>query len=76
MVKSRSKAINQVSSHEQEAMERYSASADERETVCCFFDFHEMREAPRKTQKPVVERRVSKHPAQSLSQKALSLKSE
>ncbi len=57
-------------------MERYSASADDREIVGCFLDFQEMSEAPRKMQKPVVERLVSRHPAQSLSQKAFSLKSE
>jgi hypothetical protein len=37
------------------AMARYSASADDREMVCCFLDFQEMRESPRKVQKPVTD---------------------
>jgi hypothetical protein len=50
-------------------MDLYSDSAEERETVCCFLDFQEMRESPIKTQQPVMDLRVSKHPAQSASQK-------
>lgn len=50
-------------------MARYSASADERDTVLCFFVFHEIGLEPRRTQKPVVDRRVVGHPAQSESQK-------
>ena len=53
-----------------EASARYSASVDDLETVGCFFDFQDMRESPRKTQKPVTERRESGHPAQSESEKA------
>jgi hypothetical protein len=37
------------------AMARYSASIEERETVVCFFVFHEMGLEPSKIQKPVVE---------------------
>jgi hypothetical protein len=57
-------------------MDLYSASVEDRDTVCCFLDLQEMRDELRKTQKPVVERRVSEHPAQSLSQKRLNLKSK
>ena len=39
----------------------------------CFFVFHEMGLEPRKTQKPVVERRVTGQPAQSESQKPLKV---
>ncbi|KAL4588648.1 hypothetical protein LXL04_001540 [Taraxacum kok-saghyz] len=45
----------------------YSASVDERETIVCFLDFHEMSESLKKIQKPVTELRVSLHPAQSES---------
>lgn len=51
---------------------RYSASAEERDVVDCFFDFQETKESPRKIQKPVTERLVSGQEAQSASQKALS----
>ncbi|KAM7518901.1 hypothetical protein LguiB_017863 [Lonicera macranthoides] len=49
-------------------MARYSASADERETVFCRFDLQEINDDPRKIQYPVVDLRVSGHPAQSESQ--------
>lgn len=52
------------------AKARYSASAEDREVVDCFFDFQETNESPRKTQKPVTERLVSGQEAQSASQKA------
>uniref|UniRef100_A0A803PYV5 Uncharacterized protein n=1 Tax=Cannabis sativa TaxID=3483 RepID=A0A803PYV5_CANSA len=32
------------------AMALYSASTEERETVCCFLDFQDMRDLPKKTQ--------------------------
>jgi len=51
-------------------------AAEEWETVCCFFDFHEIKESPKKTQKPVIKRRVSGHPAQSESQKAFKCEAE
>ena len=35
------------------ARARYSASAEDRLTVTCFFDFHEINELPRKIAKPV-----------------------
>ena len=52
-------------------MDLYSASADDLETVCCFLDFLEIRESPRKTQKLVNDLLVSGHEAQSASAKAL-----
>lgn len=69
--KSRNKLKSQVNSQYAVAMERYSALTDERETVCCFLNFQEIRESPKKTQKLVTKRRVSRQPAQSESQKAL-----
>jgi hypothetical protein len=54
----------------------YSDYAEVLEIVSCFLDFQEIKEEPRKTQKLVIDRRVSKQPAQSASQNALSLKSE
>jgi hypothetical protein len=49
---------------------RYSASALERDTVVCRFEDHDTRESPRNTQNPEVERLVSGHPAQSVSEYA------
>lgn len=49
------------------ATPRYSASALERDTVCCLFEDHEMSLSPKKTQYPEVDRRVLGHPAQSAS---------
>lgn len=54
------------------AMHRYSDSVDDRETVGCFLDFHEIREWPRKIQKPEVDLRVRRHDAQSASENPLS----
>ena len=47
-----------------------SALADDREIVCCFFDFHDTSDFPRKTQNPVNERRISGHDPQSASANA------
>ena len=52
-------------------MARYSASALDLDTVVCRLEDHEMRELPRNTQKPYMERRVSGHPAQSASEYAM-----
>ena len=54
------------------AMARYSASAEERDTVCCFLDFQEMKKEPRNTQNPEIERLMSWQEAQSEFVKALS----
>jgi len=50
---------------------QYSASVDDRETISCFFDFHEIMKDPRKTQKPVLDLLVLGQVAQSESLKAL-----
>jgi hypothetical protein len=47
----------------------YSASDDDLETVTCFFAFHETSDDPKKKQYPDVDLLVSKHPAQSASEK-------
>jgi hypothetical protein len=47
---------------------RYSASAEDFATVGCFFDFHEISEVPRNTQKPVVDRLVTGQLPQSASE--------
>jgi hypothetical protein len=59
-----------------DAINLYLDSAEDLEMVSCFLNFHEIKEYPRKTQNPVMDLRVSEHPAQSASQNALSLKSE
>jgi hypothetical protein len=53
-------------------MARYSASAEDLETVDCFLYFQDIKELSRKTQKLVMDRLVSTQPAQSESQKAFS----
>ena len=57
------------------AIDLYSDSAEDRETVCCFFDFHEIKDSPRKTQKPVTDLLVSGHEAQFASAKAFKCNS-
>jgi hypothetical protein len=54
-------------SHVAAAMDLYFASADERDTVCCFFVFQEIGELPSNTNHPVTERLVNGQPAQSES---------
>ena len=51
-------------------MARYSASADDLETLACFLDFHDMSYFPRKMQYPVTDLLVAPQPPQSKSQKA------
>lgn len=63
-------------SQEGDAIERYSASAEERDIIACFFEFQEIREFPSKIQKPVTERCVSGQLAQSESQIVLICKGE
>lgn len=50
-----SKHVSYYSSQTVEARVRYSAFAEDLETVDCFFDSYEIRESPRNIQKPVVE---------------------
>jgi hypothetical protein len=67
-----SRDISQVTA----AIDRYSASADDLDTVCCFLDFQDIKESPRKTQNPVTDLLESGQPVQSESQKAFRRKVE
>lgn len=51
-------------------MDLYSASAEDKETVACFFDFHEIGLPPRVTKYPLIDLLEEGHCAQSESQKA------
>ena len=42
------------------AMDLYSDSAEDRDIVYCFLDFHEMRDSPKKTQNPITDLLVSR----------------
>jgi hypothetical protein len=53
------------------AMDLYSTSVLDLETVGCFFADHEIRLEPKKIAKPPVDLQSSKHPAQSASENAL-----
>jgi hypothetical protein len=57
-------------------MDLYSASADDLETVCYFLDFHDIKESPKKIQKPVTDLLESGQLAQSESQKDFNCKDE
>jgi hypothetical protein len=63
-----SKRRNQRSSLVAVAIDLYSAFVEERETICCFLVFHEIREELSMVKYPVVDRRVIGQPAQSESQ--------
>ena len=58
---------NQMISALADDIARYSASAEDLDTVVCFLHFHEIRESPRNIHHPVVDRQESGHPAQSAS---------
>ena len=58
-------AINQVNSLVVTAIDRYSASALERETVGCFFVFQETGDPPSVTKHPVRDRLVKGQAPQS-----------
>ena len=70
-------SFNRVSIHITSAVafarDLYSASVLERETVACFFAFQDMRLEPKKTANPPVDLLSSAHPAQSASEKALTV---
>lgn len=74
--KSLSKTSNQTISQKVWAKARYSASANERDTVACFLDFQLIKESPIKTQKLVTDLRVSGQAAQSESLKAFKCKGD
>ena len=63
MPRSRSKKDSHVSSVTVDAMERYLASALDRDTVDCFLALQEMQLLPRNVQNPVVDRRLIEQPA-------------
>ena len=48
--KSRNNCLNQIISQVVEAIAIYLASAEDRDIVACFLDFHETRESPRNMQ--------------------------
>lgn len=66
---------NQNISHVAFAIDLYSASADDLDTVCCFLDFQEINESSKNAQKLETKRHVSEQVAQSESKKALNLRS-
>ena len=59
MVKSFNKPINHINSLTRAAMYLYSNFSEDLETVCCFLDFQEMRDSPKKTWYPVIDLLVS-----------------
>ena len=72
MCKSLSIDSNRINSQVALAMDLYFASADDLETVCCFFNFHDTRESPMKKQYPLMDFMLSGQDAQSESAKPLS----
>lgn len=50
MRRSSNKEDNQTTSNVAFAIDLYSASADDLDTVCCFLDFQENNESPKNTQ--------------------------
>lgn len=65
MCKSLSKERSHIISRVTFTMDLYSASAEDQETVNCFFNFQDIRESPRNTQKSLMDLRVSRQDAQS-----------
>lgn len=59
-------------SHVVSTVKRYSASADEHDTACCFLERQDIREEPSIIQNPVMESCVSLQAAQSASLKAVN----
>jgi hypothetical protein len=54
----------------------YSASVLDRETVACFLELHEIKLAPRKKAKPLVDLLSLGHPAQLASENPLKIKED
>lgn len=46
-------------------IERYSSSAEDLETIACFYHFQEIGDVQRHIHQPIVDLRVSGQPAQS-----------
>ena len=61
------KTFHHLISHVTATIERYSVSAEDLDTMTCFFVFQEIRECLRKTNHPVIERLVSGQVVQSKS---------
>lgn len=70
--RSRRSAQIQESSAAEWTRDLYSASVDERATICCFFAHQETGLEPKNTQYPVIERRSMGSPAQSAFEKTMS----
>ena len=58
------------------AIDLYSDFAEDLETICCFFDFHEIKDSPRNMQKQVIDLLMLGHEAQSASAKAFKCSSD
>jgi len=56
-------ALNHLSSQVAIAVDRYSASAKDWDTICCFLVFRDIREAPKDTNQLVRDHHVKGHPA-------------
>ena len=66
--------VEEYQAHEEETVSNalYSASVDDRDTVGCFLELHEIKFGPKKRAYPPMERRSSALPAQLASVKTLS----
>ncbi|CAI0425245.1 unnamed protein product, partial [Linum tenue] len=71
--KSEINLFSHTASHAASVAAIYSASAEDRATVFCFFELHEMGFEPRQNMYPDVLFRSSSDPAQSLSVYSVSL---
>ena len=69
--KSRRREINQTSSQVTLVIAPYSTSANKLD-IMLYFNFHEINDSPRNTQKPLIDLLVSLHTTQSESTKAFS----
>lgn len=74
--RSLSKRNNQVISATTHRMDRYSASAEDKETKACFLYFEEIGEEPKVMKYPLINRRVTGQRPQSEPQKARRLNEE
>jgi len=67
-VSSASSRLSQASSAVMHLRLRYSASAEDKDTVTCFLDFQDIKVLPKKMTNPLTDLRVWEHAAQSASQ--------
>uniref|UniRef100_A0A7N2R7Z6 Uncharacterized protein n=1 Tax=Quercus lobata TaxID=97700 RepID=A0A7N2R7Z6_QUELO len=72
ILKSSSRYSSQVISQHVEAIDLYSTSAEDLDTVFCFLDLQDIKVSPRKMQYPVKDLLVSGHPTQFASQNAFN----